>query len=176
MTSSTDHPQEYILSKLVSEEELLAYNTGESPAFEVVTVPCPAVAGDTLQGRTTESLESAASPVTRDAGRFGALRMLQRLMGSVPLAHVDDVCGALVFCEEQPSMAGRFICGAAYPTVTDIVDHFATKIELGLPSVQAHSEKLGFRYKYGMEEILDGSIDCAVRFARLDASKLIVQG
>jgi hypothetical protein len=48
-----------------------------------------------------------------------------------------------------------------------------------LPSVQAHSDKLGelgFRYKYGMEEILDGSIECAVRFGMLDASKLIAQG
>ncbi|PAN23068.1 hypothetical protein PAHAL_4G064300 [Panicum hallii] len=179
---------EYILSKLVSEQELLAYNAGESPAFEVVTVPCPVVAGDTLQGRNSESLECAASPVTRDERRFGDLRMLQRLMGSVPLAHVDDVCDALVFCMERPSMAGRFLCAAAYPTVADIVDHFAAKYphldllketELGLLSVQAHSDKLGelgFRYKYGMEEILDGSIDCAVRFGSLDASKLIVQG
>jgi len=118
---------EYILSKLVSEQELLAYNAGESPEFEVVTVPCPVVAGDTLQGRATESLECAASPVTQDERRFGALRMLQRLMGSVPLAHVDDVCDALVFCMERPSMAGRFLCAAAYPTVTDIVDHFAAK-------------------------------------------------
>ncbi|CAN6200942.1 unnamed protein product [Urochloa humidicola] len=178
---------EYILSKLVSEQELLAYNDGESPAFEVVTVPCPVVAGDTLQGRATESLECAASPVTGDTRRFGALRMLQRLMGSVPLAHVDDVCNALVFCMERPpqAMAGRFICAAAYPTITDIVDHFAAKYphlhllketELGLPSVTAHSNKLGelgFRYKYGMEEILNTSIDCAVRLGLLDASKLV---
>ena len=33
-----------------------------------------------------------------------------------------------------------------------------------------------FRYKYGMEEILDGSIACAVRFGCLDSPKLIVQG
>jgi len=48
-----------------------------------------------------------------------------------------------------------------------------------LPSVQAHSDRLrelGFRYKYGMEEILDGSIACAVRFGCLDSPKLIVQG
>ncbi|WVZ79169.1 hypothetical protein U9M48_026780 [Paspalum notatum var. saurae] len=177
---------EYILSKLLSEKELLAYNAVESPAFEVVTVPCPLVSGDTLQGRTTEGLGCTASPVTRDARQFGVLRMLQGLMGSVPLAHVDDVCDALVFCMEQPSMAGRFLCAAAYPTLYDVVAHFAAKyphLDLlteteVLPSVQAHSDKLGelgFRYKYGMEEILDGSIDCAVRFGCLDASKLSVQ-
>ncbi|KAF0902817.1 hypothetical protein E2562_019134 [Oryza meyeriana var. granulata] len=174
---------EYILSKLLSEKELLAYNAGESPAFEVVTVPCAAVAGGTLQGHTTAGLDCAVSPVSRNEGCFGALRLLQRLMGSVPLVHVDDVCDALVFCMEQPFMTGRFLCSAAYPTLADIVDHFAGKyphLDLlkeseTLPSVQAHSDKLGelgFKYKYGMEEILDGSIECAVRFGCLDASKL----
>jgi hypothetical protein len=44
--------------------------------------------------------------------------------------------------------------------------------------VQAHSDKLGnlgFRYKYGMEEILDGSVQCAVRFGSLDPSKIGAQ-
>ncbi|CAL5039681.1 unnamed protein product [Urochloa decumbens] len=171
--------KEYILS----EKELLAYNAGESPAFEVVTVACSVVAGDTLQGGTTVSLDGVASPVTRDERHFAVLRMLQQLLGSVPLAHVDDVCDALVFCMERPSaMAGRFICAAAYPTVNDIVGHFADKyphLEIlketeALPSIQAHSDRLGdlgFRYKYGVQEILDGSIECAVRFAYLDASK-----
>lgn len=47
-----------------------------------------------------------------------------------------------------------------------------------MPNLQAHSDKLGelgFRYKYGIKEILDGSIDCAVRFGFLDSSKVIVQ-
>ncbi|KAL5200485.1 hypothetical protein ABZP36_021688 [Zizania latifolia] len=81
---------EYILSKLLSEKELLGYSAGEdSPAFEVVTVP-------------TETL----------------------------------------------------------------------------PSVQAHSDKLGelgFKYKHGMQEILDCSIECAVRVGCLDAAKLNIQ-
>ncbi|WVZ79167.1 hypothetical protein U9M48_026778 [Paspalum notatum var. saurae] len=160
---------EYILSKLLSEKELLAYNAVESPAFEVVTVPCPVVAGDTLQGRTTEGFGCAASPVTRDAPRFGALRMLLRLMGSVPLAHVDAVCDALVFSIEQPSMAGRFLCAAACPTVYDVVAHFAAKYPYLDLLTDDKLGELGFRYKYGMEEILDGSIDCTVRFGCLDA-------
>nr|TKW22075.1 hypothetical protein SEVIR_4G204902v2 [Setaria viridis] len=41
--------------------------------------------------------------------------MLQQLLGSMPLAHVDDVCDALVYCMEwRPSMASRFLCAAAY--------------------------------------------------------------
>ncbi|XP_006656310.1 putative anthocyanidin reductase [Oryza brachyantha] len=174
---------EYILSKLLSERELLAYNAGESPAFEVVTVPCAVVAGATLQEHSTTGLDCLASPLSRDERCFGALRMLQRLMGSVPVVHVDDVCDALVFCMERPSMTGRFLCSAAYPTLADIVDHFAGKYpHLDLlketetsPSVQAHSDKLGdlgFKYKYGMEEILDSSVECAVGLGCIDASKI----
>uniref|UniRef100_A0A0E0E4I0 NAD-dependent epimerase/dehydratase domain-containing protein n=1 Tax=Oryza meridionalis TaxID=40149 RepID=A0A0E0E4I0_9ORYZ len=177
---------EYILSKLLSEKELLRYNhAGERrrPAVEVVTVPCSVVAGGTLQGQSTTSLDCVVSPVSRDEGSFRALRLLQRLMGSVPMVHVDDVCDALVFCMEQPSLTGRFLCSAAYPTLDDIVEHFAGKyphLDLlketeTLPSVQAHTGKLGelgFKYKYGMEEILDESVECAVRLGCLDASKL----
>ena len=35
--------------------------------------------------------------------------------------------------------------------------------------------ELGFKYKYGMEEILDSSVACAARLGSLDASKLSVQ-
>jgi hypothetical protein len=34
--------------------------------------------------------------------------------------------------------------------------------------------ELGFRYKYDMEEILDGSVACAARLGCLDATKLSV--
>uniref|UniRef100_A0A0E0Q0X7 NAD(P)-binding domain-containing protein n=1 Tax=Oryza rufipogon TaxID=4529 RepID=A0A0E0Q0X7_ORYRU len=137
--------------------ELLGHShAGERrrPAVEVVTVPCSVVAGGTLQGQSTTSLDCVVSPVSRDEGRFRALRLLQRLMGSVPMVHVDDVCDALVFCMEQPSLTGRFLCSAAYPTLDDIVEHFAGK------------------YKYGMEEILDGSVGCAARLGYIDAAKL----
>ena len=111
----------------MSEKELLAYNAVESPAFEVVTVPCSVVAGDALQGHATFSLECLVSPVTGDERLLAALRLLQPLADSVPVTQVDDVCDALVFCMERPAMAGRFLCAAAYPTFGDVVGHFAAK-------------------------------------------------
>jgi nucleoside-diphosphate-sugar epimerase len=119
--------QKYVLSKMMSEKELLGYNDGEGRAFEVVTLPCGLVAGDTVLGRAPETLENAVSPVSRNEPSFAFLRLLQRLVGSVPLVHADDVCDALVFCMDQPSLAGRFLCSAAYPTIHDIVEHFAAK-------------------------------------------------
>ena len=35
--------------------------------------------------------------------------------------------------------------------------------------------ELGFRYKYGMEEILDSSVACAARLGSLDATRLNLQ-
>jgi nucleoside-diphosphate-sugar epimerase len=121
------HFDKYVLSKMMSEKELLGYNDGEGRAFEVVTLPCGLVAGDTVLGRAPETLENAVSPVSRNEPSFAFLRLLQRLVGSVPLVHADDVCDALVFCMDQPSLAGRFLCSAAYPTIHDIVEHFAAK-------------------------------------------------
>ncbi|CAL5041661.1 unnamed protein product [Urochloa decumbens] len=181
------HFDKYILSKLQSEQELLRYNDGESPAFEVVTLPLGLVAGDTALGRAPETLEHAVSPVSGNELGFAFMRLLQRLLGSEPLVHVDDACDALVFCmERRPSIAGRFLCAAAYPTVTDIADHFASKFPHldilketeTVARVQPAEDKLGelgFRYKYGMEEILDSSVACAARLGSLDAAKLSVQ-
>ena len=91
----TEHLQKYILSKLQSERELLSYNSGERPAFEVVTLPLGLVAGDTVLGRAPETLEHAVAPVSRSEPGFAFLRLLQRLLGSLPLVHVDYASGAL---------------------------------------------------------------------------------
>ncbi|XP_037459900.1 putative anthocyanidin reductase [Triticum dicoccoides] len=180
------HFDKYIESKVLSEKELLRYNDGESPAFEVVTIPLGLVAGDTILSRLPETIQSAVAPVTKQEPYFMLPRIAQRLLGSVSLVHVDDACAALVFCMEQPSIAGRFLCSAAYPTIHDILDHYGSKyphLDLlreadEVARVQPESNKLGelgFRYKYGVEEILDESIECAVRLGSLDTSKLIVQ-
>ena len=83
------------------------------------------VAGDTVLGRVLETLEHAVVPASRSEPGFAFLRLLQRLLGSLPLVHVDDACDALVLCAERPSVAGRFICAAAYPTIHDVAAHFA---------------------------------------------------
>nr|CAB3471013.1 unnamed protein product [Digitaria exilis] len=149
--------RKYILSKLQSEQELLRYNAGHSPAFEVVTLPLGLVAGDTVLSHVPETIESAVSPVSRSEPYSGLPRILQQLLGSLPLVHVDDACDALVFCMERPSITGRFLCAAAYPTIHDVAGHYASK------------------YKYGMEEILDSSVACAARLGSLDPAKLNVQ-
>ncbi|KAF7007664.1 hypothetical protein CFC21_022582 [Triticum aestivum] len=106
---------------------------------------------------------------------------LQALLGSVPLVHVDDVCEAHVFCMEKSSdvVGGRYLCTTAHTNMHDILEHYARMhpelerikevVGEGL-RVQANTNKLvelGFKYKYGAEEVLDGSVDCGKRLGLL---------
>ncbi|KAL6841703.1 hypothetical protein ACP4OV_028215 [Aristida adscensionis] len=172
----------YVHSKTLSEKELLRYNERASPApaFEVVTLACALVGGDTAQPYLWSSLPCIVAPLTGQRVHHNSLLFMQALLGSVPLAHVDDVCEAHVFCMERPAMAGRFLCAAGYPNAEDYVARFAARfpeIEIRLREMTGEGvrvkadtrklEDLGFRYRYGVEETLDCSVECAKRLGEL---------
>jgi len=174
------HLDGYVSSKTLSEKELLRYNEAEGRAFEVVTLACALVGGDTIQPILWSSIPVVVSPLTGSELHHNSLKFMQAVMGSVPLVHIDDVCEAHIFCMEQPSMAGRFMCAAGYPSMQDYVARFAAKhpdhkILLQKVAgegvrVQGNTNKLvqlGFRYKYGVEETLDCSVECAKRLGEL---------
>ncbi|KAL6657641.1 hypothetical protein ACP70R_005421 [Stipagrostis hirtigluma subsp. patula] len=178
---SNAHLDAYVSSKSLSERELLGYNERESPAFEVVTLACALVGGDTVQPYLWSSIPCIVAPLTGQGVPHNALMFMQALLGSVPLAHVEDVCEAHVFCMERPPpLAGRFLCAAGYPNMQDYVDRFAARfpeIEIKLKEVTGEGvrvkadtsklEDLGFRYRYGVEETLDLSVECAKRLGEL---------
>ncbi|CAL4939476.1 unnamed protein product [Urochloa decumbens] len=171
----------YVWSKSLSEKELLGYNESPEPrAFEVVSLACGVTGGDTIHPQLWGTIPILVSPLTGDAANHTFLLFLQALLGSVPVAHVEDVCEAHAFCMDQPSMAGRFLCAAGYPNLRDILDHFAAKFPelkikidhvtgegVRVPADTSKLEDLGFRYRYGVEETLDASVECAKRFGEL---------
>lgn len=120
--------QAYVSSKVLSEKALLAYNDSAGRAFEVVTLVCALVGGDTLLRHVLpDSIHAAVSPLTGDEAWHNGLKFMQALLGAVPLVHVDDVCEAHAFCMEPPSITGRFLCAAAHPSMRDFVDHYKRK-------------------------------------------------
>ncbi|KAF0907193.1 hypothetical protein E2562_015702 [Oryza meyeriana var. granulata] len=174
------HLNGYVSSKSLSEKELLSYNESPTRAFEVVSLACALVGGDTLQPYLWSSIPVVVAPLTGSEVYHNALKFMQALLGSVPLVHIDDICEAHIFCMEQPSIAGRFLCAGGYPNMKDYVDRFAAKfpeMEIKLKEVvgegvrvQADTnklEELGFKYMYGVEETLDSSVECAKRLGEL---------
>ncbi|XP_047062892.1 putative anthocyanidin reductase isoform X2 [Lolium rigidum] len=176
----------YVSSKTLSDKELLKYNDSSSSttarSFDVVVLLCGLVGGDTILPYTPDSMNTMLSPLTGVEVYHKNLRFLQSLLGSVPLVHVDDVCEAHIFCMERFTdiAGGRYLCPAAYPNMQDILEHYAGKhpqLKLMIKEVvgegvrvQANTKKLmelGFKYKYGAEEVLDGSLECGKRLGLL---------
>ncbi|KAK8935594.1 Pentatricopeptide repeat-containing protein [Platanthera zijinensis] len=114
------------------------------------------------------------SPLTRKEFTYKQLKLLQTLLGSVPLVHVDDVCEAHIFCmENTANISGRFICASAYPTVNEIVTRYEHEYpdtvilkedvgeEIGIGCSSSKLIEMGFAYKYSTEQILLGSVAAA---------------
>ncbi|KAI4999120.1 hypothetical protein ZWY2020_059873 [Hordeum vulgare] len=181
---SNVHLDAYVASKSLSEKELLRHNESEGGgAFEVVTLVCGLVGGDTLHPVLSSKLSSVTMVVAALTGNeihHNALCFMQALLGSVPLVHIEDACEAHLFCMDQPSMAGRFLCAAGYPIMQDYEARFAAKYPehkiilkevagegVRVPGDSSKLVKLGFRFKYSVEETLDCSVECAKRMGEL---------
>lgn len=115
---------------------MLSYCNIEERGLEVVSLTCALVGGDTLLSHLPLSVEVVISQLTGEEARFRQLKLLQEMLGSVPLIHIDDVCEAHVFCVEQPSMAGRFLCACVCPTIAEMAKYFSDNY----PKIQTAKE------------------------------------
>ncbi|KAL5984695.1 hypothetical protein ACLOJK_041316, partial [Asimina triloba] len=144
-----DSERAYTYSKTLSEKEALRYEKNRALReggleLEVVSLACGLVGGDTVLRHLPLSMAMMISPVTAKLDFFKELMILQGMLGSVPLLHIEDACEAHLFCMEQSTMSGREVqCGST--KLTDI----------------------GFQYKYDMKMTLDGSLDCARKLGAL---------
>lgn len=176
-----DFEKSYTCVKTLSEKELLSYNYKEGKGeLEVVSLTCGQVGGDTILPYVPSSVRVIVSPLTGDKVSHTQMKFLQALLGSLPLVHIEDVCEAHAFCMEKPSMTGRFLLACAYPSMQEIVDYYAAKypeldvikeVEGEGQSIQSKVRKLvdmGFKYGFGVERILDDSVECAKRFGELN--------
>ncbi|CAL4939475.1 unnamed protein product [Urochloa decumbens] len=138
----------YVFTKTLSEKELLKYNDSPSRAFDVVSLACGLVGGDSALPYVPTSMLVMLSPLTGDEVHHNCLEFMQALHGAVPLVHVDDACEAHVLCMDvegpMPVSAGRFLCAAGYPNMRDVVDHYARRHpELKLRITERRGEGAG---------------------------------
>ncbi|OMO79736.1 hypothetical protein CCACVL1_13478 [Corchorus capsularis] len=183
----------YTRSKTLAEKEALSYNEKYNGKLEVVTLACGLVGGDTFLSYVPLSVEVTFAHITGKLFSVDGLRLLQEILGSVPLIHIDDVCDAHIFCMEKPSMRGRFLCAAANPTIKEIETYFREnhpecKIvdqvlmgeeKGGINGLDSSKlMKMGFEYKNDLKKILDDSVKCGRRLGALISidQQPIVQG
>ncbi|KAK7258523.1 hypothetical protein RIF29_24103 [Crotalaria pallida] len=118
--------KDYTYSKTSTEKYILSYGNNENGGgLEVVTLSCGLVGGDTLLSFTPGSVGILISQLTENAFGYKSLRFMEELLGKVPIVHVDDVCEAHIFCIENASISGRFLCASSYISSEEIAAHYA---------------------------------------------------
>lgn len=185
---SSESLQSYTDSKTVASKELLRYDTdqqnGECKGLEVVNLECGLTAGDTILPYVSSSLPLLLSTVTNNEIALQSLLYLDELCGRVPIVHMDDVCEAHIFCMEQQSMRGRFLCASSYVSSAEIAQYYAEAYpELGdqkklclqdgpKRDIKWGSTKLperGFKYKHdSWQTIVDDTVACAKRLGSIN--------
>ncbi|KAK7258525.1 hypothetical protein RIF29_24105 [Crotalaria pallida] len=120
------YKEDYTYSKTSTEKYILSYGNNENGGgLEVVTLSCGLVGGDTLLSFTPGSVGILISQLTENAFGYKSLRFMEELLGKVPIVHVDDVCEAHIFCIENASISGRFLCASSYISSEEIAAHYA---------------------------------------------------
>ncbi|KAE8650235.1 putative anthocyanidin reductase isoform X1 [Cucumis sativus] len=165
----------YLDSKTITEKELLKFGKSEeSKGLEVVSLVCGLVAGESPHPSAAITTMVTFSQFIHESEPFKFLRFLEELDGKVPLVHIDDVCEAHIFCMEQTSIHGRFLCASSFLSSTEIANYYhlhhshlqqkhGKLDEVAKRNIKMNSKKLierGFVYKYDGDMILEDAFHC----------------
>ncbi|KAH7578034.1 hypothetical protein JRO89_XS01G0331400 [Xanthoceras sorbifolium] len=180
--NSDSYVRDYAESKTLTEKEILSYGTKEdgTGGLEVISLALGLVGGDTLLSYTPSSVAVLISQLANNEYMYQMLRYIEELLGKIPIVHIDDVCEAQIFCMEQPSINGRFLCARSYVSSAEIANYY----QQNFPEFHVKQEYLdgpkreikwgttklvekGFEYKYDKKMILDDCIKCARRHGDL---------
>ncbi|KAK2995523.1 hypothetical protein RJ640_003951 [Escallonia rubra] len=177
---SNDFLKGYTESKTLAEKEILSTNNDNDGELEVVTLPCGLVGGDTYLSYTPTSVSVILSQITESANEYQSLKFLEELLGKVPLVHIEDVCEAHIFCMNERSITGRFLCASSYVSSAEIANHYHKNypefhlkqeyLDETKRDIDWRGTKLterGFTYKYDTKKILDDCITCARKMGDL---------
>ncbi|CAD5329225.1 NAD-dependent epimerase/dehydratase [Arabidopsis thaliana x Arabidopsis arenosa] len=167
----------YVLSKLVSEEEAFRY--AKERGMDLVSVITTTVSGPFLTPFVPSSVQVLLSPITGDSKLFAILSAVNKRMGSIALVHIEDICRAHLFLMEQPKAKGQYICCVDNIDMHELMlHHFSKDYLCKVQKVNEDEEErecmkpiisskklreLGFEYKYGIEEIVDQTIDASIK-------------
>ncbi|XP_016510168.1 dihydroflavonol 4-reductase-like isoform X1 [Nicotiana tabacum] len=161
----------YVLAKVLTEEA--AFQFAKENGIDLVSIITPTVAGPFLTSTVPSSIQVLLSPITGDPELLAILTAVNSRMGSIALAHIEDICFAHIFLMEKAKTEGRYMCCARSWAMSEIIDHLIKEYpnpaleriargghDLVIPS-EISSKKLrdlGFSFKYDIDDIIRDTI------------------
>ncbi|XP_059301647.1 vestitone reductase-like [Lycium ferocissimum] len=159
----------YTISKTLTEKAALEF--AEIYGIDLVTVIPTWIHGPFITPQIPGSVRSSMEMI------LGHQNNSMSYPPIVPFVHVDDVTNAHIFLLENPNAKGRYICSAVEITREKLAEFLSTRYpeyrkqineytgsSVEQPKHASLSSKklleIGFKYKYGLEEMFDGAIEC----------------
>ncbi|GAV60234.1 Epimerase domain-containing protein [Cephalotus follicularis] len=157
----------YMISKTLTEKAALQF--AKEHGLDLVTLIPSFVIGPFICPKFPSSVNATLAMILGNQEVYS-------LMLNTSMVHVDDVARAHIFLLEYPDAKGRYICSSDTITLEQMSEYLSTKYpEYAIPTIESlkeikgvkapglSSKKLldsGFRYKYGLDEMFDGAIQC----------------
>ncbi|KAF8028408.1 hypothetical protein BT93_E1117 [Corymbia citriodora subsp. variegata] len=157
----------YAILKTLTEKAVLEF--GEQHGLKVVTVVPTFVHGPFICPKFAGSVRTSLALVLGNEKEYPFLL-------KVSFVHVDDLARAHIFLFEHPDAKGRYNCSSVTMTIEEMSKFLSERYpEFQIPSPESlkevkgptfarlSSRKLldtGFEYKYRVEDMFDGAIQC----------------
>ncbi|KAK6918517.1 NAD-dependent epimerase/dehydratase [Dillenia turbinata] len=156
----------YVESKTMQEKA--AWEFADKNGLDLVTVLPSLVVGPFLTPQIPFSLSMALAMI------FGNKNLYEDIVRTQTV-HIDDLVNAHIFLLENPDAKGRYICSSHQQSIFEMSEFLSTRYpEYPLPTTEELKEvkphhvlatltskkllDLGFKYKYGLENMFDGAI------------------
>ncbi|XP_059650986.1 vestitone reductase-like [Cornus florida] len=157
----------YVCSKTKTERAALEF--AENHGLDLVTLVLPLTFGPFICPNPPSSVHIGLAMIL---GRENYYSILTK----ASFVHVDDVASAHIFLLDYPNAKGRYICSSNEITLHKMSEFLSAKYpEFQMPTADIldkvkgymlpslSSKKLldsGFRFKYGLDEMFEGAIQC----------------
>ncbi|XP_019152203.1 PREDICTED: vestitone reductase-like [Ipomoea nil] len=166
--SSVSREKVYSICKTMIEKA--AFEFAHKSGLDLVTVIPPYIHGPFITPQCPYSVRLSMAWI------FGDNDPMIEYQSVIPFVHVDDLASAHIFVFEHPNAEGRYTCCAVNTTVGELSAFLSTRYshKYNIPLIKVSKEKgfkypkesskklldAGFKFKYGLEDMFDGAIEC----------------
>ncbi|CAK7347915.1 unnamed protein product [Dovyalis caffra] len=157
----------YFISKTLTEKRAIQF--AEEHGLDLVTLIPTYILGPFICPNMPGSVHTSLAMVLGDKEQYN-------LLINTSMVHIDDVARSHIFLLEYPEAKGRYICSSDIITIEEMSKFLSTKYpEYPIPTLESlkdvegykfpgvSSKKLldsGFNFRYGLDEMFDGAIQC----------------